>query len=187
MMMIFLFRTDSWLVNNILIHYIGVFILYPLSMKQCIICKQVKPYSEYYKHPATKDWYLTKCKECQKQNSRFNRSAEKDRIRYQKNPKRRLQIIFRDMLNRCNNPNNIRYNRYWMLGVKVLRATYQDFIADMLPSYIKHYEENKDRWTKRMTQIDRIDVTGNYCKNNCRWVTPKQQANNRRMEKPLVV
>ena len=47
-------------------------------MKICTICWEKKDFSMFYKHPQTRDWYLMKCKECQKENTRKNQSPEKE-------------------------------------------------------------------------------------------------------------
>lgn len=51
----------------------------------------------------------------------------------------------------------------------------------MWESYIKHV---KQYWEKDTT-IDRIDVNWNYCKENCRRATPKEQMNNMRENVPM--
>lgn len=91
----------------------------------------------------------------------------------------RFYNIWRRIKDRCNNQNNIDYNRYGERGIKVCDSwdsNFENFRDDMYESYISHSEANGEQ----NTSIDRIDTDGNYCKKNCRWATPQEQRINQR-------
>ena len=87
----------------------------------------------------------------------------------------RFYGIYCHIYQRCTNPNNDRYESYGGRGIKCLWNTFQEFYDDMYESYEEHFNANNGD-----TSIDRIDVDGDYCKSNCRWLTNKEQQANKR-------
>ena len=73
---------------------------------------------------------------------------------------------------RCYNKNNPRYKDYGGRGITICDEWLNDFMNFYNWAMTNGYKEN--------LTIDRIDVNGNYEPNNCRWVTPKIQSNNKR-------
>jgi hypothetical protein len=50
--------------------------------------------------------------------------------------------------------------------------------------FLGFYEDMAASYQKGM-QLDRIDNNGDYCKDNCKWSTSKEQGNNRRSNHTL--
>ncbi len=84
----------------------------------------------------------------------------------------KLYKIWDGMKDRCDNPESHYYKNYGGRGIIICDEWKNDFIS------FYNWAMNNG-YSKDLT-IDRIDVNGNYCPQNCRWVDMKTQCRNRR-------
>lgn len=83
---------------------------------------------------------------------------------------KRIYRIWKAMKSRCYNKNQSCYNRYGGVGITICPEWLNDFMSFYNWSLSNGYND--------ALSIDRIDYKGNYCPENCRWATTKQQSRN---------
>ncbi len=85
-----------------------------------------------------------------------------------KNINNHLVSVYKNIISRCYNENDISYSNYWGRWIICTRDCFLDFYNDMCSSY--------QNWL----MIERIDNDWNYCKENCKRANRTEQNRNTR-------
>lgn len=88
----------------------------------------------------------------------------------------KLYAVHSQMKQRCNNPNNKDCEYYGGRGIR---------ICDEWSDVETFYSWAMGSGYREGLTIDRIDPNGNYCPENCRWITIQDQQRNRRPQKKI--
>lgn len=88
---------------------------------------------------------------------------------HSKNKRNEIYTIWKDIVKRCNNSNCNNYENYGGRGIR---------ICNKWLKFINFLEDMGER--PRGMSVDRINNDGDYCPENCKWSTRKEQNRNSR-------
>ncbi len=83
----------------------------------------------------------------------------------------KIYMVWKGIKARCLNPDNERYKYYGGRGITVCKEWLEDFMNFYNWAMANGYSEN--------LTIERKDVNGNYCPENCYWISFERQAFNK--------
>ena len=95
---------------------------------------------------------------------------------YADKTKLRIHRTWQNMIWRCYRKEHASYKYYGDRGITV---------CDEWQKFEPFYKWALANGYKNNLTIDRVNVNGNYEPSNCRWATPKQQANNKRTSRKI--
>jgi hypothetical protein len=84
--------------------------------------------------------------------------------------KLKLKWVLSNMIRRCHKPGSRRYERYGGRGIAVCEEWRNNHTSFFEWAIASGYQPG--------LTIERNNVDGNYCPDNCRWATPTEQNNN---------
>lgn len=161
-------------------------------MRRCSKCGKQKLFSAFYKDKRDKSGFTCWCKQCCKEyqqsnkgkqafhraNKKYCQTHKKQRNEYSRKYRKTLigclRDRFRAIKQRCNNPKATGYKYWGGRGIKCLFRNADEFI-DYIINNLGYNTLEK----LKGLEIDRIDNNGHYEIENIRFITHKENNNNK--------